>query len=94
MTDAVFALSTVDLPCLQRTPDCQRGDTVRFLSANMQHTDVAVADIVIGVVLRNNDAVAIPKFSPCRLFRRQRVDFILQARVERLHRKAGFCPHQ
>ena len=60
----------------------------------MQHTDVAVADIVIGVVLRNNDAVAIPEFSPRRLFRRQRVDFILQARVERLHRKAGFGLHR
>lgn len=90
MTDAVFALSTVDLPCLQRTPDCQRGDTVRLLSANMQHTDIAVADVVISVVLGNDDTVAVTEFSPCRLFRRQRVDFVLQARVERLHRKAGF----
>ena len=94
MTDAVFPLPTVDLPCLQRTPDCQRGNTVRLLSANMQHTDVAVADVVISVVLGNDDTVAVTEFSPCRLFRRQRVDFVLQARIERLHRKVGFCPHR
>ena len=94
MTDAVFPLSTVDLPCLQRTPDCQRGNTVRLLSANMQHTDIAVADVVISVVLGNDDTVAVTEFSPCRLFRRQRVDFVLQARVERLYLKAGFCPHR
>ena len=47
MTDAVFPLSTVDLPCLQRTPDCQHSNTVRLLSANMQHTDIAVADVVM-----------------------------------------------
>ena len=74
--------------------DDQRGDTVRLLSANMQHTDVAVADVVISVVLGNDDTVAVTEFSPCRLFRRQRVDFVLQARVERLHRKAGFYPHR
>ena len=68
MTDAVFALSTVDLPCLQRTPDCQRGDTVRLLSANMQHTDIAVADVVISVVLGNDDTVAVTEFSPMSAF--------------------------
>ena len=40
MTDAVFALSTVDLPCLQRTPDCQRGNTVRLLSANIVFSQI------------------------------------------------------
>ena len=90
---AVF-LHTVDLPGLQRASDRKRGDTVRLLSANIQHADIAVADVVIGVILRNDDTVAVTESSPCLLFRCQRVDFILQARVERLYGKVGFGLHR
>ena len=55
-----------------------RHQILRYLATeDMQHTDIAVADVVISVVLGNDDTVAVTEFSPCRLFRRQRVDFVL-----------------